>query len=113
MGRKRNQYTKEYKVEAVRLMVEEGRPISELARELGTFQSLLHRWKKKPEEGKRNESVMRDMAYHQINDTLGHDVGNELLQVLGSRLKECLRQQDTVARLGGDEFILLFLGISN
>ena len=52
MGKKRNHYTKEYKVEAVRLIVEEGRPISELARELGTGQSLLHRWKKKSEEGK-------------------------------------------------------------
>ena len=52
MGKKRNQYTKEYKVEAIRLMVEEGRPISELSRELGTAQSLLHRWKKKSEEGK-------------------------------------------------------------
>ena len=52
MGKKRNQYTKEYKVEAVRLMVEEGRPVFELARELGTAQSLLHRWKKKSEEGK-------------------------------------------------------------
>ena len=52
MGKKRNQYTKEYKVEAVRLIIEEGRPISELSRELGTAQSLLHRWKKKSEEGK-------------------------------------------------------------
>ena len=52
MGKKRNQYTKEYKVEAVRLMVEEDRPVSELSRELGTAQSLLHRWKKKSEEGK-------------------------------------------------------------
>ena len=52
MGKKRNQYTKEYKVEAVRLIVEEGRPISEVARELGVAQSLLHRWKKKYEEGK-------------------------------------------------------------
>ncbi len=47
MGKKRNQYTKEYEYEAVRLMVEEGRPNSELARELGAAQSLLHRWKKK------------------------------------------------------------------
>ena len=46
MGKKRNQYTKEYKIEAVRLIVEEGRAISEVARELGTAQSLLHRWKK-------------------------------------------------------------------
>jgi transposase len=52
MGKKRNQYAKEYKLEAVRLMIEEGRPISELSRELGTAQSLLHRWKKKSEEGK-------------------------------------------------------------
>ena len=52
MGKKRNQYTKEYKIEAVRLIVEEGRRISELSRELGTAQSLLHRWKKKYEEGK-------------------------------------------------------------
>jgi len=43
MGKKRSQYTKEYKVEAVRLIVEEGRPISEVARELGVAQSLLHR----------------------------------------------------------------------
>ena len=51
IGRKRNQYTKEYKIEAVRLIVDEGRPISEVARELGIAQSLLHRWKKKYEEG--------------------------------------------------------------
>ena len=52
MGKKRKQYTKEYKVEAVRLIFEEGRSLSEVARELGTAQSLLHRWKKKSEEGK-------------------------------------------------------------
>ena len=51
--------------------------------------------------------------FKQINDTLGHDVGDKLLQEVGSRLKECLRQQDTVARLGGDEFILLLPEISN
>ena len=52
MGKKRRQYTKEFKIEAVRLIIEEGRPISDVARELGTAQSLLHRWKKKSEEGK-------------------------------------------------------------
>ena len=51
MGKKRRQYTKEFKVEAVRLIVEEGRPISEVARELGIGENLLHRWKKKYEEG--------------------------------------------------------------
>jgi transposase len=52
MGKKRNKYTKEYNIEAVRLIVEEGRAISEVARELGVAQSLLHRWKMKSEEGK-------------------------------------------------------------
>ena len=52
MGKKRRQYTKEFKIVAVRLIVDEGRPISDVARELGIGENLLHRWKKKYEEGK-------------------------------------------------------------
>ena len=54
MGKKRNQYTKEYKIEAVRLVVEQGRRISEVARELGISEGLLRRWKQKYEEGKED-----------------------------------------------------------
>jgi len=42
-----------------------------------------------------------------INDTLGHTVGDRLLQVIGARIVTCVRAEDTVARMGGDEFTIL------
>ena len=48
-----------------------------------------------------------------INDSLGHDVGDQVLQIIADRFKSQLREVDMVARLGGDEFVVLLDGIED
>ncbi len=50
--------------------------------------------------------------FKRINDTLGHDAGDEFLVTLAARLKNCVRREDTIARLGGDEFAVLLANVS-
>lgn len=60
--------------------------------------------------GKRELAVMvLDLdQFKRINDTLGHAVGDELIQMVANRLRKVLRDSDTLTRIGGDEFAMLF-----
>jgi diguanylate cyclase (GGDEF)-like protein len=53
--------------------------------------------------------VMLDLdKYKQLNDTFGHQIGDQLLVLAGKTITACLRRMDVAARYGGDEFVLLF-----
>jgi len=73
----------------------------------------VHRTLAEAKTGDQQVAVMFIDLDHfkEINDTLGHHVGDRLLCAVASRLAGVVRQQDTVARLGGDEFAVLAVGL--
>lgn len=76
-----------------------------------TFDLLAHEREK---EKKRIAILFFDLdRFKQINDTLGHEVGDKMLVYIANQLRSCLRKGDLAIRLGGDEFVLMLGKIEN
>jgi diguanylate cyclase (GGDEF)-like protein len=78
---------------------------------------LMDRLKYSISQAKRDKkqisTIMLDLdRFKEINDTLGHQVGDQLLIEIATRLSTVLRKSDTVGRLGGDEFAIILPGSS-
>jgi diguanylate cyclase (GGDEF)-like protein/PAS domain S-box-containing protein len=64
--------------------------------------------------GRSMAVLMLDLDhFKRINDSLGHEVGDQLLVVIAERLRNCVRKSDTVARMGGDEFVILLTEVDD
>ncbi|MFZ2267264.1 MAG: EAL domain-containing protein [Azonexus sp.] len=75
---------------------------------------LQHALAQSRRDGRRVAVIFIDLDnFKDVNDSLGHNVGDELLKLLAARLLAILRESDTVARLGGDEFVILLEDSTN
>jgi len=74
---------------------------------------LQHAIASSTRSGRKGALLFIDLDHFKtLNDTLGHDIGDLLLQQVAQRLTSCVREGDTVARLGGDEFMLILEDLS-
>ncbi len=89
-------------------------PLTELPNRLLFTDRLEHAIHRARRDGSQLAVLFMDLdRFKNINDSLGHPIGDQLLQAVAQRLRENVREEDTLARLGGDEFTLLMEGIAS
>ena len=110
----------------VRLLYTQAMKTSEMMHRLALHDALTglpnrrlleDRISKATERARRNKTNVVMMyidldGFKQVNDTWGHDFGDELLKLVAQRLIDTARREDTVARLGGDEFMLVLQDVA-
>jgi diguanylate cyclase (GGDEF)-like protein len=83
-------------------------PLTGLLNRRSLSEQLEHATIRAQRQGTLLALLFLDMdRFKSINDTLGHDAGDELLIQVAERISSCVRESDVVARLGGDEFVVL------
>ncbi len=83
-------------------------PLTNLANRSLFRDRVEHAFGRRERHDERLAVLFLDLdGFKKINDTLGHDAGDELLVEVAARLQECVRPSDTVARMGGDEYAVL------
>ena len=76
------------------------------------FEKLTQLYKNSEKNNGENSVCFIDInGLKDVNDYLGHDVGDELIVTITNSIKDKIRENDFVARLGGDEFLIIFEGL--
>ena len=83
-------------------------PLTGLANRALLFEELRRVLARAKRSGEMVALLMIDLdGFKPVNDSYGHAVGDHLLEIIATRLQDCVRVSDTVARLGGDEFVVV------
>jgi len=89
-------------------------PLTKLANRRLVLERLAHALSASARTGQYGALLFLDLDnFKTLNDTLGHNFGDLLLQQTAERLSNCLRESDTASRIGGDEFVVLLEALSN
>jgi len=88
-------------------------PLTQLPNRRLMIDRIHHAMAASTRSGNEGALLFLDLDHFKtLNDTLGHDMGDILLQQVAERLRSCVREGDTISRFGGDEFVVLLEGLS-